>query len=52
MGSDDPGIFSTNIFNEYAHVFISANKQSNNSYDSISKIKELVGNSKNYGFIY
>lgn len=50
MGSDDPGIFSTNIFNEYAHVFISANKQSNNSYDSISKIKELVGNSKSYGF--
>ncbi len=23
MGSDDPGIFSTNIFNEYAHVFMS-----------------------------
>lgn len=51
MGSDDLGIFSTNIFNEYAHVFISAkNKRSVGSSDSVQLVRELVDNGKSFGF--
>lgn len=51
IGSDDPGIFSTNIFNEYAHVFISAhNKRSSGTSDPVQLVRELVANGKDFGF--
>jgi hypothetical protein len=50
MGSDDPGIFSTNIFNEYAHVFMSMKDKRVHAHHAINKIRELVGHSQNYGF--
>lgn len=51
IGSDDLGIFSTNIFNEYAHVFISAhNKRSSGTSDPVQLVRELVANDKDFGF--
>lgn len=50
MGSDDPGIFATNIFNEYAHVFMSMKDKRVHAHHAINKIRELVGHSQNYGF--
>jgi len=44
VGSDDTGIFSTNIYNEYAHIYLMYNK--NNK----AIIKMLVDNSKQYLF--
>lgn len=51
MGSDDPGIFATNIFNEYAHVFINAKKyQPGSSHEPIEIIRTLIENGHNFGF--
>lgn len=51
MGSDDPGIFSTNLFNEYAHIYISSkNNQDISSKNAVQLIQEIVENGKNYGF--
>ncbi len=51
MGSDDPGIFSTNTFNEYAHVFINAKKhEPANSSDPIKIIRTLIDNGRDFGF--
>lgn len=51
MGSDDPGIFSTNLFNEYSHIYISAkNKKTTRNSSAINLIKEISENGKNYGF--
>lgn len=51
MGSDDPGIFATNIFNEYAHVFINAKKcQPASSHEPIKIIRTLIENGRDFGF--
>lgn len=51
LGSDDPGIFSTNIYNEYAHILLSM-RQNNPEQPSkaLDSIKELFENGRNYGF--
>lgn len=51
MGSDDPGIFSTNIRNEFAHIYISA-KKAGEIYSSspTNLINEIAENGRNYGF--
>lgn len=41
VGTDDPGIFMTNIYNEYAHIYLSLGSlgwQSQNRYDVMSDI--------------
>lgn len=41
IGTDDPGIFMTNIYNEYAHIYLSLGAlgwQSQNRYDIMSTI--------------
>lgn len=43
VGSDDTGIFATNIYNEYAHILL------NNSYD-LSKLEKLAQSADKYVF--
>lgn len=47
IGSDDPGIFATNIYNEYAHLYQHLEE---NSPTDITFINELIENSKLYKF--
>lgn len=49
MGSDDPGIFATNLANEYAHIYISA--KARGSADKARKVvQEIIENGRDYGF--
>ena len=51
LGSDDPGIFQTNIYNEYALVFCHMVYELGISrQDASNYIKELIENSENYKF--
>ena len=51
IGSDDPGIFATNIRNEYAHVLRELRKaMSGTSRDAYSELSRLVENGKTYRF--
>lgn len=48
LGSDDPGIFSTNIYNEYAHVLLSDKERTGR----VSQFGEMfIGNSRRFAFI-
>ncbi|HDR04810.1 MAG TPA: hypothetical protein ENN84_06140 [Candidatus Marinimicrobia bacterium] len=49
VGSDDTGIFMTNLRNEYAHIFQMIEPTSNYS-KAVKIMEELVKNSKVYGF--
>jgi hypothetical protein len=49
VGSDDPGIFMTNLRNEYAHIYQIIKKKSDSS-TAIAKIKQLTQNSKAFTF--
>ncbi len=49
IGSDDTGIFMTNLQNEYLHVYQMLNKKI--SSEAINLIKDLNKTSKNYTFI-
>ncbi|MCD8079456.1 MAG: hypothetical protein LUF04_03310 [Bacteroides sp.] len=48
VGTDDPGVFSTNIYNEYAHVYTLLESSGNPNTDKI--MEELYTNSFTYGF--
>ncbi len=48
--SDDPGIFATNIRNEYTHVQAMLNKKDVKGKDSEDFIAKLLHNSKKYAF--
>jgi hypothetical protein len=48
VGSDDPGIFATNIYNEYAHIYQMFNEEGSEKQRKI--IDELIKNSKKYLF--
>ncbi|MBK8663635.1 MAG: hypothetical protein IPN18_18295 [Ignavibacteriales bacterium] len=51
VGSDDPGIFSTNIFIEYALIYETlVDKFKMDRNDAIDQIKRLERNSFNYRF--
>ena len=49
LGSDDPGIFSTNLRNEYAHILIELDKRLS-SMDAIAKLEQIVRNGKIWRF--
>lgn len=49
VGSDDTGIFMTNLRNEYAHIFQMIESKSDYS-EAVRIMDELVNNSKVYGF--
>lgn len=52
MGSDELGLFSTTLANEYTHICI--NGKTNSDFDAgdamLSVIKEIADNGKLYGF--
>jgi len=51
VGSDDPGIFATNLFNEYAHIFQGLKSYCGKSTNEATKIvKELAQNASRYRF--
>lgn len=49
LGSDDPGIFSTNLRNEYAHILIELDKRLP-PMDAIAKLEQIVRNGKIWRF--
>ncbi|MBQ4890068.1 hypothetical protein J8L86_09470 [Shewanella sp. MMG014] len=49
LGSDDPGIFSTNLRNEYAHVLIELDKRLA-PMEAIAKLEQIVKNGKIWRF--
>lgn len=51
VGTDDTGIFSTNIYNEYANIYCSfVNGQNTNISEAMNLLKELDQNSRFYRF--
>lgn len=51
VGTDDAGIFSTNIFNEYNHIFHQLTTSRQQPHDkAVDIIKQIMDNSKVYGF--
>jgi hypothetical protein len=51
LGTDDPGIFATNIYNEYCHIYNSMIYDAKLSQsEAIQVIKEIDANSRNYSF--
>lgn len=51
VGSDDTGVFATNIYNEFANIYCSFINNGDVSHDTIMKIiKDLDTNSKVYKF--
>lgn len=51
VGTDDTGIFSTNIYNEYANIYCSIiNGQNTNSSEAMDLLRELDQNSRFYRF--
>lgn len=51
VGSDDPGIFSTSIFNEYAHIYLSSKNNSSGNSKAGDIVEQLMMNGKVYGFL-
>lgn len=50
VGTDDPGIFTTNIYNEYAKAYLSIEKKNTSSIERLQKISGLQKNSIIYNF--
>ena len=50
IGTDDPGIFNTNIYNEYAKVFLYWKRMNYPVGDIMRKIRDIHKNSENYSF--
>lgn len=50
IGTDDPGIFSTNIFNEYSRVFLYWKAKNYSEGAIMRKIRDIHQNSKIYSF--
>lgn len=51
IGTDDPGIFMTNIYNEYARVFCHFHEKNISVVDGMDKIKRIHETSKIYHFL-
>ena len=55
LGTDDPGIFSTNIYNEFAKAYLHLEASQSSSITSVSdrilKISGIHNNSRIYNFI-
>ena len=49
LGSDDPGIFSTNLRNEYAHLLIELDKRLS-PMEAIAKLEQVARNGKIWRF--
>lgn len=50
VGSDDPGIFMTNIYNEYARILLQLSESDISSDTRIRKIQQLCNNSEMFNF--
>lgn len=50
LGSDDPGIFSTNLRNEYAHILNELERKCNDKMEAINQLTQLVINGKKWRF--
>lgn len=50
LGTDDPGIFMTNIYNEYARTYLHLETQGRSSSNRIKKITDLHRDSQTYNF--
>ena len=51
LGSDDPGIFATNLRNEYAHILLTLeNDLGLSSMEAITKLEQIVRNGKIWRF--
>lgn len=50
VGSDDPGIFMTNIYNEYARILIQLSESDISSDTRVRKIQQLCNNSEMFNF--
>ena len=51
IGSDDPGIFMTNIYNEYARVYCYLTKKSLSSVERLEMMKKIRESSVIYNFL-
>ena len=51
IGTDDPGIFMTNIYNEYARVFCHLQGKNISVIDGIDIIKRIHETSRIYHFL-
>lgn len=51
IGSDDPGIFMTNIYNEYARVYSYLTKKSMSSVERLDIMKKIRESSVIYNFV-
>ena len=50
LGTDDPGIFMTNIYNEYARTYLHLETQGRSSANRIKKVTDLHRDSQTYNF--
>lgn len=50
LGTDDPGIFMTNIYNEYARTYLHLETQGRSSSNRIRKVTDLHRDSQTYNF--
>lgn len=50
LGTDDPGVFMTNIYNEYARVFCHLKNRTNSLMDKMGIISRIYETSKIYHF--
>lgn len=50
LGTDDPGIFTTNIFNEYARAYMHLEENSVSSHEAFSQISNIYRSSIIYKF--
>lgn len=50
LGTDDPGIFSTNIYNEYSRIYMYWKKKNYSNMAIMKKIEEIHNNSKIFSF--
>ena len=51
LGTDDPGIFATNIYNEYCNIFCHlVYHDKMNSYDALKALEQIDYNSRIYAF--
>ena len=50
LGSDDTGIFSTNLRNEFSHIFCSLVSKGIGRKQALDCLKEIAENNRIYGF--
>ena len=52
LGSDDPGIFSTNVRNEFSHIFCSLIEKGMDRKRALGLLREIAENNRIYGFSF